>query len=110
MAFVRGLPGGEQIGAGLERDFFQFLVRRQRRQRGKISRNLERRRWIAPQRVQPRSRQIGVVVEANHVLSQRRQRHLRLQHVLLRRLADGVLDTRRFNRLPRNFHVPVVNP
>ncbi len=61
------------------------------------------------QRVEPCPRQSGVVVEADHVLCQRRERHLRLQYVLLRDFADGVLNASRLNRLPRDPHMLIVN-
>ncbi len=103
--------GGKQIGARAESQVVEILRLGQRGQHGILSTHVERRVGIAPeQRIKPGPRQIGVLIEPDHVFRQLRQRNLRLQNVLLRHLSGGVLDARLFNGLARNGHMLIVNP
>ena len=95
----------------MESQSFEFLLLGQRGQRGKLPAHIERRAGITPQqRVEAGARKIGVVIEANHVLRQRRESHLRLQNVLLRYFSDSILDARRFNSLTRDAFMLIMNP
>ncbi len=95
----------------MERQGFQCLLVRQRRQHGVLSADMERRGRIASQqRIETGASEFDIPIEADHVFRQLRQRNLRLQDVLLRNFPHCVLDSRCLDGLARNGDMLLVDP